>query len=219
MSKLVPKCNSNGNTMIVSKKNNFVFVKTRKTAGSTLEKLLFHYLGKQDYCTGSERDNTPAIGMDFGVNGHMPWDKIKGKFANDDWWKKAYKFTIERNPWDKVVSSYFWHKKIKPHEYMFMEFEDYILKSPLLPFDYSLYANRGTVQVDKIYKYENMQEMYDDLNERFFMEIKPEQIQSTRLKSDVRKVQDYKELHTPKTIDFVATKFAPVIKLMGYTYD
>ena len=177
------------------------------------------YLGNHDYCTGSERDNTPAKNMDYGRNGHMSWADIKAEYANDAWWKNSYKFTIERNPWDKVVSSYFWHKKIKPHEYLYMEFEEYILKSPLLPYDYSLYANRGTVQVDKIYKYEKLNEMYEDLNDRFYLDIKPEHVEKTKLKADIRKIRDYKELHTPKTIDFVANKFAPVIKLMGYTYD
>ena len=205
--------------MIVSKKHHLVFIKTRKTAGSTLEKLVFPYLGHEDYCTGSERDDTPAKNMDIGMNGHMKWDQIRGKYCNDDWWKGAYKFTIERNPWDKVVSSYFWHQKIKPQEYFQMEFEQYVLKSPLLPMDYQLYAQRGTLQVDKIYKYEEMQTMYDDLNEMFRFAITPYKIENTKLKANIRKIQDYRELHTPKTIDFIANKFEPVIKLLGYTYD
>lgn len=205
--------------MIVSKKHNFVFVKTRKTAGSTLEKLVYPYLGLEDIITGSERDDTPSRNIPLGMNGHATWNQIKEKFTNQKWWSNSYKFTIERNPWDKVVSSYFWHQKIKPHLFAQMTFEEYVKTCTLLPIDYTLYALRGNVQVDKVYKYEDMWEMYSDLNRLFDFDIKQEDLSNTKLKSDIRKVRDYREMHTPKTIELVANKFKPTIDLLGYTYD
>ena len=96
------------NDYILLKK--FVFVKTRKTAGSTLEKLLYPYLDpKMDICTGSERDGTSALNIEKNTNGHISLKQIKNKFTNID---KFFFFTIERNPWDKVVSTIIFIKKL-----------------------------------------------------------------------------------------------------------
>ena len=204
--------------MILSKKHNFIFIKTRKTAGSTLEKLVFPYLSDEDICTGSDRDGTPAKNLPKNMNGHVGWDQIHMNFSGDKWWDKIFKFTIERNPWDKVVSSYYWHQKIKPQQFASMDFETYVLTCTLLPYDYPLYANRGTLKVDKIYKYEEMWDMYLDINERFGFDIKEDQVYNTKLKGNIRQTADYHDMHTPKTIDFVAEKFKPVIEMMKYEY-
>ena len=70
--------------MIISYSKKFVFVKTRKTAGSTLEKLLYPYLDpKMDICTGSERDGTSALNIE-----KYKWSYFtkanKNKFTNID---------------------------------------------------------------------------------------------------------------------------------------
>lgn len=205
--------------MIVSKKHNFVFVKTRKTAGSTLEKLYRPLLGDEDYLSGSERDETPSKNMPPRTNGHLGIVQIKEQYGkNQEWWDNAFKFTIERNPWDKVVSSYYWHQAIKPAEYAGMDFEKYVLTCQLLPMDYNHYASRGTLLVDKVYKYEEIDLMYTDLNERFGFNITTIDIFGTRMKGDIRKERDYRKLHTQRTIDFVAQFFKPTIDLMGYEY-
>jgi hypothetical protein len=205
--------------MIVSKKHNFVFIKTRKTAGSTLEKLYRPLLGDEDYCSGSSRDENPAKNMPEGTNGHVGWEHIKNQYCNDKWWEEAYKFTIERNPWDKVVSSYYWHQKIKPQEYAGMDFEKYVLTCQLLPMDYHHYANRGTLMVNNVYKYEEIDKMYAELNDKFGFNITTIEVFGTRMKGDIRKERDYKKLHTPRTIEFVERFFKPTIDLLGYTYE
>jgi hypothetical protein len=119
--------------MIISHKHKFIFVKTKKTAGSTLEKLLFPYLGENDICTGSPRDDTPRLNTSV-TNGHMSWRQIQASIPEE--WNTYYKFTIERNPWDKVVSSYFWHKLIKAERFGTMSFEEYVMTCDLLPIDW-----------------------------------------------------------------------------------
>lgn len=204
--------------MIVSHKHKLIFVKTRKTAGSTLEKLLLPYLDhKRDVCTGSPRDGTPQLNTTID-NGHMAWGNIQSHFQRE--WEEYTKITIERNPWDKVVSSYFWHKLIKEERFGKMSFEDYVLTCDLLPRDWSAYADRDNkVRVDKIYKYEDMGAMYEDLNLIFGFNINQDLIANTKLKSGIRKVHDYKELHTPVTIDRVTALFVNEINHLGYRYE
>jgi hypothetical protein len=204
--------------MIVSNKHGLIFVKTKKTAGSTLEKLLFPYLGKMDVCTGSPRDNTPRLNTDS-TEGHMGWKKINTMYSGE--WNNFFKFTIERNPWDKVVSSYFWHKEIKPERFSDMEFEEYVMTCPMLPRDwYNYAAPNNTIMVDSVYKYEEMDKvMYPDLNARFGFNISTKDVKGTKLKSGIRKVSDYRDMHTKKTIERVKTLFKNEIDMLGYTFE
>lgn len=202
--------------MIISHKHQFIFIKTRKTAGSTLEKLLYPYLGSNDICTGSERDDTPSLNTKPNQNGHIPWfNAIK---IDPIAWRSYYKFTIERNPWDKVVSSFFWHKKIKPQKTQ-NGFEDYVLTCDLLPRDWTLYAQEQNLMVDDVFKYEDMWSMYDKLNQKFGFDINPVQVVGTKMKSGLREVKDYKEMHTEKSIKKVEVLFHNEIKQFGYTYE
>jgi len=203
--------------MIVSHQHKFVFVKTKKTAGSTLEKLMFPYLGPKDVCTGSPRDDTPRINTSS-TDGHASWAKIQASYPSE--FRDYFKFTIERNPWDKVVSSYYWHQEIKPARFGGMDFETYVMTCDLLPIDWLNYTDRhGVRRVTALYKYEEMDVMYKDLNHLFGLDIKQEQWQKTKLKGDVRKERDYRKLHTNATIDRVAELFANEIKALGYTYE
>ena len=200
--------------MIISYSKKFVFVKTRKTAGSTLEKLLYPYLDhKKDICTGSERDGTSALNIEKNTNGHISLKEIKNKFTNID---KFFFFTIERNPWDKVVSSFYFHKKIKPQFFGNLNFEDYILSCPLLPKDWALYQDHTKVQV---FKYEYLSDLITYLNFKFKLNISKEELQNTRLKSEFRKIKDYKLLHTNNTINFIQNLFAEEIKFLKYRFN
>lgn len=201
--------------MIISHKHKFIFLKTRKTAGSTLEKILYPYLGEFDICTGSERDGTPQLNTSD-RNGHMNWTQIENSYPQE--WKDYYKFTIERNPWDKVVSSYFWHKTIKENQFGTMPFEEYIETCELLPTDWLKYARKNDVMVDNIWLYENMGDMYSELNDMFGFGITDEW-QNTRLKSGIRTVQDYKEMHNSNTVGKVRELFKNEINYLGYKYE
>lgn len=207
--------------MIISHKHQFIFVKTRKTAGSTVEKLLYPYLGEFDIITGSERDGTPEKNVPTvngqKPNGHVSWKQIENAYPQE--WRDYYKFTIERNPWDKVVSSYFWHKLIKEERFGTMSFEEYVMTCELLPTDWSRYSKGSHPMVDNIWFYENMGDMYGELNDLFGFDITEEDWTTTKCKSGIRQVDAYKELHTKKTIEKVYQLFSNEIRHLGYKYD
>lgn len=200
--------------MIISHSKKFIFIKTRKTSGSTLEHLMLPYLDKsRDICTGSSRDGTPAFNIPFNSNGHLGYDfmKLQYPIALENY----YIFTIERNPWDKVVSSYHWHQKIKPQQYGHMDFENYIkMSTAILPRDWDVYHKANP----EVFFYEKMEEMYDTLNEKLNLDISRDLIYNTKLKSGIRKTGHYTEIHTPYTIDCVAELFKNEIENYGYKY-
>ena len=73
---------------------------------------------------------------------------------------------------------------------------------PTLPKDWggALYQDHTKVQV---FKYEYLSDLITNLNFKFKLNISKEELQNTRLKSEFRKIKDYKLLHTNKTINFI----------------
>lgn len=88
--------------MIISHSRKFVFIKTRKTAGSSVQKVLWTFCDpKQDECTGD----------DFPGDPHVRAVIARGSLG-EKIWCDYFTFSIERNPWDKVVSLFWWVKVV-----------------------------------------------------------------------------------------------------------
>src|SRR5687768_13795108 len=122
--------------MIISHKHKFIFLKTRKTAGTSLDIALSRFCGPEDVITiiNSEGDELRnELGFPGPQNHSIPLRHWKGKdFARvlirrkkaryyehmragelryrlpKDQWTSYFKFCIERNPYDKAVSLYYW---------------------------------------------------------------------------------------------------------------
>ena len=126
--------------MIISHKHEFVFVKTRKTAGSSLEIALSKYLGDQDIITPCMPIEEEAIRNELGFRGpqnfHLPlkeWKirdyldfamghqpklfsahsaaKLISKRLEPEKFRRYRKILTVRNPYTYVVSLYNWHAR------------------------------------------------------------------------------------------------------------
>ena len=136
--------------MIISHEHKFVFIKTRKTSGSTIEKLLLPYLDKtRDTCTGSINENIIPFNHK-GLRGHVSYSSILTAFPET---KGYWFFTIERNPWDKVLSSYYWYNTTGP----LLDF----INSSECPNDWNRY--RGIFPKGHAFTYEKMLDLYSAL--------------------------------------------------------
>jgi len=204
---------------MIVKYHQFIFIKTRKTAGSTFEKLMYPHLRGIDICTGSTRDGTPAMNAEPDTNGHIPWNVMKKRIPYG--WESMDTFTIERNPWDKVVSAFYWHKQIKPYLPGIQEndLSKYIRECNLIPTDWNMYADENGVQVDKVFKYEDMDEMYDWMNDKYNINIPKGLWKYTKVKEGKKDVKHWRDLHTDESIKEVENKFKREIEYMGYTYE
>ena len=107
--------------MILSHKYKYIFIKSFKTASTSLEIALSKFCGKEDIITPIKNEDE-IIRKNKGYNGpqnyndklafyeHMPASEIKSKI-NLDIWNKYFKFTVVRNPFNQIVSAFYWHNK------------------------------------------------------------------------------------------------------------
>ena len=111
--------------MIVSHAHRFIFLKPRKVAGTSIEVALAPFCGPQDILT-PVTDFVPGVGHevyeqphrnDDGCYNHMLPREIareldqRGQAAA---WRGYRKVTVVRNPWDMLVSQFYWQQTYQP---------------------------------------------------------------------------------------------------------
>lgn len=230
--------------MIVSHRFKFIFVKTHKTAGSSFEVGLGPLCGEEDIVTPMELKDpevysknyyetnfwgrqyaqsslvrkvlsrsSPLIGNWYWE--HMPARRIK-ECLGPSIWESYHKVCIERNPWDKVVSYYFWKKagqgKAMP------SFRDYVLKKThRLPKDGDLYfGDRGELLVDEVIQFDRLEEGVRGLIDRLKLPLSwPLPREKEFVVPDRKPYQAYYDEETRKKVAFL---YAREIEQFGYTF-
>lgn len=202
--------------MIISHKHKFVFIKTRKTAGSTFEKLIYPHLCREsgDICTGSEQDGTPEMNRRGPFRGHSPFKKAEEHIDKSYWI-----FTIERNPWDKVVSQFFYMNSWSGDLILQRCLQDFKLFQNY-PNDYLKYESAMGYDFS-VFKFEEMNVMYRMLYKKTGIDIPKNLVEKTKLKGNFRLVKDYKTMYNGlhNKVKEIGKVFLPEIQLLGYKYD
>ena len=227
--------------MIISHKYKFIFLKTQKTAGTSIEIALSKYCGADDIITPvspedekTRRDlgypgpqNYLSI-WDYGVlyvakrllkrgkkprfYNHISAKKVRANIG-EQVWNSYYKFCFERNPWDRIVSQYYWRYRSEPRPTI-SEFVG--SKSPLClkRKGFELYTIDGQVAVDKVCRFENLSEELEVIRKQFGI---PEKLELPRAKSGYRKdKRSYRDILGEEEKVKIAERFRDEINLMGY---
>ncbi len=229
--------------MIISHQHKFIFIKTEKTAGTSLEIALSSICGEQDIITPiSAKDEQVRHELAYRTaqNYFIPytqytrldWMKLllkrqRLKFYNHiaaseiqqyiapDIWDTYYTFCFERNPWDKVISWYYWAGGADKYP----SIRDFILSGragEVRGFD--LYSKGGIPMVDKVYKLEEMDAALADITTQLQLS-KPLVLPTYRAKSDSRKdKRHYREILTKEEAHLIAQVFAREIQYFDYKY-
>lgn len=142
---------------------------------------------------------------------HMPAKKIK-EIVGEIVWDSYYKFCFDRNPWDKVISFYYF--TCNPNKISFDEF----IKSGKFKgaYNYPLYTMDNEVIVDFVGEYESLDE---DLL-RVTKEIGiPFDSWLPRAKGNARKDRrHYRNVYSDEHKEIVQQYYSKEIELHGYKF-
>ena len=227
--------------MIISHKHNFIFIKTRKTAGTSIELALSTICGPDDVITPllpkeeKMRQEMGGVGpynyripfrkyriIDFPLGlyrrkfrtfyNHVPAKYVR-QYIDDDIWNSYYKFCFERNPYDKIVSWYYW---IQEH-YDPMTISEFIRRVNLKRIQARYqYMIDDEIAMNKIYRYEELETAMTDLSIHLKLE-KP--LQLARAKSKVRPSKThYRDLLTRDDKAIIDELFAMELEHFNYTW-
>ncbi|WP_258102290.1 sulfotransferase family 2 domain-containing protein [Marinoscillum pacificum] len=227
--------------MIISHKHKFIFVKTRKTAGTSFETLLASICDSSDVITeiSEEKIRLEKYGLRFQnttihfkyytlkdwlrlifkfkkkkFHSHMPAHEIQ-KYVSTYVWNNYFKFCLERNPWDKTISHFFWRGGYDKYNSIegYLNSRDFERTS-----NFKLYSEDGKIIIDKIYQLESIDECIEELSEKFRCEFNYT-FSDIKFKTNQRKdKRNYKDVLNPNSADRIARLHEKEITLLNYKY-
>ncbi len=206
--------------MIASHAHRFVFIKTRKTAGTSIEIALSRHCGPDDVVTRISAEDEVLRAAAGGVGpqnddtdpssyAHMGARRVIEVIGRETW-DDYFTFAVERNPFDVVASSYRYSARKPTFEKTFAEFVR-SRRVARLALNERLYRLRGDVVVDRVYRYEQLPAAMADVSARLGIELDlPHAKQGTG--------PHYRELYGPGDAEIVAERFARTIREFGYEF-
>ena len=207
--------------MIASHAHRFVFVKTRKTAGTSLEIALSRHCGPDDIVTRISPEDEELRAAAGGVGpqhddtdpssyAHMGARRVIEVIGRATW-DAYFTFAVERNPFDVVASSYRYSARKPSFTKTFAEFVRTPQRMERLALNERLYRLGGSVVVDEVYRYEALPAAVADISTRLGLELDlPHAKQGSG--------PHYRELYGPGDAEIVAQRFARTIRDFGYEF-
>ena len=227
--------------MIVSHRHRYIFVRTRKTAGTSVEIALSKFCGPDDVIT---RDADDALRRELGYPGpqndggvpfgeytfgewrrlltrgerarfknHMPATRIR-KLVGEEVWAGYYKFAIERDPWDKAISLYYWRTRDEQPRRPLLQFLKEVGVRSLS--NAHIYLIDGKPAVDRIISYENLAVQLEEIRAHLGL---PEALELPRAKGTHRTERShYSQLIGPAERAVIDAACAREIELLGYRF-
>jgi hypothetical protein len=210
--------------VIVSHKHRFVFIKTRKTGGTATQIALSRLTGPNDVVTPilDPRDEPHLAGYEArnfegtkGANGEEHLSAAETiRFVGTDVWETYLTFAVERHSWDKAVSLYFYNtsrRAVRPPFRDWLRDIDWWRLSNV-----HHYTVDGTVVVDRMLRYESLQDDLDDVCRR--LGVPP--VDLPRVKIDYRpaETRDYRVMYDDESVQIVADVCRREIELFGYVF-
>lgn len=241
--------------MIVCDKYGFVFLKTRKTAGTSIEIALSRLCGPGDIVTKVAQDDE-KIRAEEGGYGPAGQEKRLRHYSLREWrkrikygeratgfanhagadmaktlvssrfWDGCYKFTSERNPWDKAVSRYYWQKSRwegRKRKTVFPPLNEYLAyleaERPHWLSCWAIYTINDQVVVDDVIFYEDLHGSLERVAARLGV---AGNLVLPRKRAKARRGQqrqDYRQHFDEASYDIVARVCHKEIAAFGYRFD
>ena len=166
--------------LIASFSNNFIFLKTRKTAGTSVEIVLSTWCSGTDVVTPIStadetiRRNYGAMPMNYRdttgrtvFKNHMTAAAVKA--AVPELWQQSFKFTVERHPYERVVSRVYWwiHSRSGDPYADFDSTLEEVLNTPDMVNNRAIYCIDDRIVCDEVIRYDQLWDRMAAIATRF----------------------------------------------------
>ncbi len=218
--------------MLVSHTYKFIFTKTVKTAGTSVEAYF------EKYCidpaeAGTAEEYRDVSETEFGIVGaraydakrhkwwnHMPAAQIKTNLG-DEMWDSYFKFCCIRNPFDKALSAFAWWShlgKVKVPKDMDDQAKfEFWLTNEGPPLDRNKYLINGKYAMDDVIRYEHLAEDVARISK--ILGLPPGSEGLPTFKTGIRAGSlSPDKVYTPTTIKIVERAYAFELKHFGYQF-
>jgi hypothetical protein len=214
--------------VIVSHQHRFIFLKTLKTAGTSVEIELSRVCGPDDVITplpvedevlraqrgGRPGQNYEAPPLPERVHEHIRASRVR-PIVGRERWDGYFKFAIERNPWDAVVSLFYWMRRNGKVD----TFERFLTMpniEQLATRNYQAYHLNGQVAVERVLRFECLADELADVWRHLSLPGEPA---LPRAKAGARPAgSDYRELYDDDSAALVGRVFERQIQELGYSF-
>lgn len=212
--------------MIVSHAHRFIFVRTRKTASTSLEIAFGSVAGDQDIVTpitvkGDQHllrnyvpRNYEATSTSPAAFNHMPASMIIDRVGQEVW-GDYLTFAVERNPWDRAVSLYYFNTAREARRPSFTKWLKIVSLIELS--NYHCYSVDGAIAVNRFLRYETLDSNLPGL----LREIGLAGLQLPRAKTHYRPpvARDWRRMYDDESASYVAGVCREEIRLFDYRFD
>jgi hypothetical protein len=232
--------------MIMSHVHKFIFIKTKKTAGSSIELTLSKICGEGDTVTPllwheeqkhrtgmgprnylreggparkTRRDGIPKADREFDFFNHMPASKIKS-YVGDEIWSQYLRIAFVRNPWDRAVSTFFWRgrKGDASDDNSPEAFREFLKTSNM---GNNLIWNKISIDdqlaINFVGRYERMAEDLDTLSTILNL-AEPLRAESLKTGSRPQGSRSYRDYYDDESREFIRRLFAREIEEFAYEF-
>ncbi len=216
--------------VLVSHKHQLIFLKTRKTAGTSVEMLLEAVTGLgPDLASESRHAEVSDVGLvgfrmlprdamtdlDRTWQPHTPARKLR-KHLGADIWDRYLKVACVRNPFDRVISHFHWSRDFAP------EGEREETQEAFAQFVRSDWNDdRKVVMIgeafapDMVIRYEHLSEDLTRLSDRTGLTLNPSALPKTKVRRH-RRLGEIADYFTEDLIQIVRTRLAWMFNAGGY---
>jgi hypothetical protein len=217
--------------MLVSHKHQFIYIKSIKTAGTSTEIFLEPYcISNIPETHGREmtKTNEGIIGTRMNQNAaekyefynHMSPKKIKDS-VSENIFNSYTKIINIRNPYDMMVSHYYFKPTFELYSNCEMSFEDYLLNTNVVEDLSKKYRDLMYIEdefiIDEIVRFENLEEDIFSLIEKLNLPT-PKRVLGEYKKNVRRPDKDWKKMYNNKTQGLVENHFKFYIDLFNYEF-
>ncbi|MEO8342994.1 MAG: sulfotransferase family 2 domain-containing protein [Gallionella sp.] len=214
--------------MLVSHRKKFIYTKTIKTAGTSVESYFEPYCMKEGEWSFTHArleyiSDSGIIGCRTGQLlviqastwwNHMPAVTIKA-LVGESIWDSYFKFCVIRNPFDKVVSAYHFFSPKASAPTLKQDFEAWLMSNPL-PIDRSKYMIDGEFCMDGVIRYETLLQDIERICERLDIPYQPQNLKN--LKVGHRPSKSLEEYYSAKSTEIVTNAYRYELDKFGYTF-